>query len=236
MNYYAALAPFYDVFMADFPYAAYAALCRQVFAAAKRPVASVLDLACGTGTLSCMLAEQGCDVIACDASPEMLSVALAKRRGENPLFICQEMEALDLFGTVSAAVCSLDGISHLTPEQLPAVFARVRLFMEPEAPFLFDVNTEEKLRGQDGACFCDEAERAFCIWQADFDGASSTFYTELFVQEGQLWRRESAEHMEYVHSPAALQAALRQAGFQGAQCLGELFSDCPGREFWLAEA
>ena len=236
MSYYAALAPFYDAFMEGFPYARYGELCRQVFSAAPKPVTSALDLACGTGTLSCMLAEMGYDVVACDASPEMLWEASKKKEGENPLFICQNMEELDLFGTVSAALCSLDGLNHLPPQKLGRVLARVRLFMEPGAPFLFDINTEEKLRSQDGQCFSDEAEGALCLWQSVFIEDHSEFYTDLFIQEGALWRRESAAHQEFIYPPDNLKHLLLEAGFSTAECLGELFEDCPGREFWLAGA
>lgn len=237
MSYYSVLAPLYDAFMEDFPYARYASLCVALFEEAKAPVKSVLDLACGTGTLACLLAEKGYDLVACDASPEMLGEAMKKGQGGNPLFICQEMAELDLFGTVSAAVCSLDGINHIPPEALEGVFSRLRLFVEPGGPFIFDVNTEGKLINQDGACFCQEVEGALCIWQAEFSQGRSDFYTELFRQEGKLWRRESAFHSEYVHRPEELEKALLAAGFSRAHCLGELLEDVdPGREFWLAEA
>ncbi len=236
MGYYEALAPYYDAFMEEFPYADYAALCDRVFRSAGKPVRAVLDLACGTGTLSCMLAEMGYDVVACDASAEMLWQAMQKREGDNPLFICQEMAELDLFGTVNAAVCSLDGISHLPPEELLPVFQKVRLFMEEGGVFLFDINTEEKLRSQDGASFTDECEGALCVWRAVFEDGRADFLTDLFVEEDDgLWRRESAEHSEFVHSTEQIEMTLLQAGFSSAQRLDAALPDSSGREFWLAK-
>lgn len=85
-----------------------------------------MDLACGTGSVSVRLAKKGCEVIGVDLSPEMLSEAQNKAysAGQNILFLCQDMTALDLYGTVDAAVCTLDGLCHLPNEE--SVFAALR--------------------------------------------------------------------------------------------------------------
>ena len=105
----------------------------------------VLDLACGTGSLSMELAQRGCDVIGVDASEDMLSVAQEKAM-EHPewdiLYLCQSMTELDLFGTVDTTICALDSINHLTdPRQVQQTFQKVSLFTAPGGLFLFDANT-----------------------------------------------------------------------------------------------
>lgn len=129
----------------------------------------LLDLACGTGTLSLLLAQRGWDVIGVDGSGDMLAQAQAKAAmcEARPLFLCQEMEDLDLYGTVDVCLCTLDSLNHvLTTDGLRRIFARLRLFVETDGLFIFDVNTPYKHRQVLGnsAFLYDEGD-VFCAWQ-----------------------------------------------------------------------
>ena len=225
MTPYGDLARAYDSLMPPEAYAAWAECCHTLFA--PREFHSVLDLACGTGRLSWLLAEKGYEVVGVDRSSEMLAEAASQPEhralGEPPLFICQSMEELDLFGTVQAAVCSMDSVNYLSPALLPEVFRRVRLFLEPGGLFLFDVHTPEKLRSLDGETFVSESEDAFCVWSAECteDGLACDYAIDLFTREGRLWRRSSEEHREYAHRPEDLRSLLLGAGFRSVQvCCG----------------
>lgn len=110
---------------------------------------TLLDLACGSGSLSLELASRGVDVIGVDGSEDMLSLAMAKAaRGDLELmFLEQDMRELDLFGTVSGAVCLLDSLNHITNTAgLAEVFRRLGLFIEPGGLLVFDANTPYKHR------------------------------------------------------------------------------------------
>ena len=133
----------------------------------------LLDLACGTGTLSMLLADKGYDVIGVDASEEMLSQAQEKKTesGADIIFLCQKMEELDLFGTINAAVCTLDSINHITdPDTVKEIFRRVSLFMEDKGIFIFDVNTpykHKKVLGNN--TFVYDMDEVYCVWQNETD-------------------------------------------------------------------
>ncbi len=133
----------------------------------------LLDLACGTGTVSLLMSEKGYDVIGVDASEEMLSQAQEKKmeKGADIIFLCQRMEELDLFGTVNAAVSTLDSLNHVTDEDsLRKIFRRVSLFMEDGGIFLFDVNTPYKHREVLGDnTFVYDMEEVYCVWQNSTD-------------------------------------------------------------------
>ncbi len=226
MSAYAALAQVYDSLMPAQAYPAWADSCDALFR--PRGLHTVLDLACGTGRLSWLLAEKGYEVIGADLSSEMLAEAMAAGEGRSvpvrPMFICQAMEELDLFGTVQAAVCSMDGMNYLDPAGLKEAIRRVRLFLEPGGLFFFDVHTPEKLRSLDGRTFFSESEEAYCVWTAACPpGASVCEYdVELFTRAGKLWRRSSEEHREYLHEPERLRELLTEAGFSETRICGGL--------------
>ena len=133
----------------------------------------LLDLACGTGTLSLMLSAIGYDVIGVDASEDMLSVAQEKKMetGEDVIFLCQRMEELDLFGTIKACVSTLDSLNHVTdPQAVREIIRRVSLFMEDKGIFIFDVNTPYKHRKILGDnTFVYDTDEVYCVWQNSTD-------------------------------------------------------------------
>lgn len=218
MSAYVSLAPYYDILTRDVPYEKLADVYAGILARYGVKPGLTLDLACGTGSLTCILAGRGYEMIGADASAEMLAVAEEKARTRSfpaaPVFICQPMQELDLYGTVAAAVCSLDGLDYVPPEALDAVFERLRLFVEPGGVLAFDVLTPEELAGRDGAVCVDEAEGVFCVWRSEFLEGACTYGIDLFVGDGGgAWRRCSEEHTEYAHARGTLESALHRHGF-----------------------
>lgn len=219
MSAYISLAPFYDELTRDVPYGSFPELYERVFGEYGIAPKTVLDLACGTGTLTALMAERGYEMIGTDASEDMLAVATEKAyEGDfayRPMFLNQSMTGLDLYGTVNAAICSLDGINYVPAEELAKVFQRLRLFIEPGGVLIFDVNTPEKLMGQDSEVFIDETENVFCVWRAEFRETinACVYGMDLFIRQGSGWLRRQEEHTEYAHSIASLERALADAGF-----------------------
>ncbi|MBQ6465246.1 MAG: class I SAM-dependent methyltransferase [Oscillospiraceae bacterium] len=217
MSSYGALALWYDSLTGDVPYAQFADLYEAEFARDGGEFRLLLDFCCGTGTLTALMARRGYEMIAADASADMLMQAREKAEGlaVPPLFLCQSAEELDLYGTVDAAYCSLDGMNYLPPEALPELFRRLHLFIRPGGLLIFDIRTPDWLRERDGQVFLDETDDLLCLWRADFDEAENAlvYGMDLFSRQGELWRREREEHVEYAHEPEALEALLTQAGF-----------------------
>ncbi len=217
MNCYGPLAGWYDRLTEDVPYDRFADLYEAEFAREGGKFRLLLDLCCGTGTLTCLLARRGYELIGVDASVDMLIQARANAAGLEvpPLFLCQEAAELDLYGTVDAAVCSLDGLNYIPPEELDRVFARLRLFVRPGGLFLFDLRTPDFLRSLDGETFVDETEDLLCLWRADFDAGDSclVYGMDLFTRQGSLWKRESEEHVEYAHELSFVTGLLEKNGF-----------------------
>ena len=205
MNAYGPLAFWYDRLTLDIPYEAFVDFYEKEFSADGGEFKILLDLCCGTGTLTWLLAERGYEMIAADASPDMLMQAASKAAEVSvpPLFLCQDASALDLYGTVDAAVCSLDGMNYIPESELPEVFHRLHLFVRPGGLLIFDIKTPEWFRSVDGSVSVDETEDMLCLWRAEFDTEENAicYGMDIFSKSGNLWRRDSEEHIEYAHSP-----------------------------------
>ncbi|MDY2909803.1 MAG: class I SAM-dependent methyltransferase [Oscillospiraceae bacterium] len=239
MNAYGPLAFWYDRLTLDIPYEAFVDFYEKEFSADGGEFKVLLDLCCGTGTLTWLLAERGYEMIAADASPDMLMQAASKAAEVSvpPLFLCQDASALDLYGTVDAAVCSLDGMNYIPESELPEVFHRLHLFVRPGGLLIFDIKTPEWFRSVDGSVSVDETEDMLCLWRAEFDTEENAicYGMDIFSKSGSLWRRDSEEHIEYAHSPERLAELLEIAGFENVR----LCCDCPqsdgGRLFITAK-
>lgn len=239
MNAYGPLAFWYDRLTLDIPYEAFVDFYEKEFSADGGEFKVLLDLCCGTGTLTWLLTERGYEMIAADASPDMLMQAASKAAEVSvpPLFLCQDASALDLYGTVDAAVCSLDGMNYIPESELPEVFHRLHLFVRPGGLLIFDIKTPEWFRSVDGSVSVDETEDMLCLWRAEFDTEENAicYGMDIFSKSGSLWRRDSEEHIEYAHSPERLAELLEIAGFENVR----LCCDCPqsdgGRLFITAK-
>ncbi|MBQ5778115.1 MAG: class I SAM-dependent methyltransferase, partial [Oscillospiraceae bacterium] len=220
MGQYERLAGCYDDFTVDVEYPKWKEFYKKLFREHNTEVESILDLACGTGTLSVLLAEDGYEVIGVDASPDMLAEAMAKSgecKKTPPMFLCQEMEELDLYGTVDAAISSLDSINYLDGEEaLDATLSRLKFFVRPGGLFLFDINTEHKFRTIDGECFMRENEDDICIWRAAYDEKSRRclMMVDVFRREGKLWSRSFEEHEEYAFGREEIEKLLEKNSFE----------------------
>lgn len=236
---YGPLSLWYDTLTGDIPYGEFADFYEERFNFDGGEFKTLLDLCCGTGTLTALMAHRGYEMIAVDASADMLMQASGKASDAEivPLYLCQDACELDLYGTVDAAYCSLDGINYISPDKLGRVFDRLHLFVRPYGLFIFDIKTPESFRALDGEIFVDETDDVLCLWRADFSEEDNTllYGMDLFSRRGKLWKRECEEHVEYAHSPEALKAMLEKSGFEQV----EFFSDCPqgdrGRMFISAK-
>ena len=182
----------------------------------------LLDLACGTGTMSLMLSEKGYDVVGVDGSEEMLTQAQEKKMetGADVMFLCQRMEELDLFGTINAAVSTLDSINHVTDEDtVKEIFRRVSLFMEDKGIFVFDVNTPYKHREVLGDnTFIYDLDEVYCVWQNSTDeNLVTTISLDLFEKDEddeETYYRYSEEFSERAYDLDDIKTWLENCRFE----------------------
>lgn len=245
MSSYDALASSYDGLMADGSYLKRADWLERLFRKSAIPVHTVLDLACGTGTIACLLAARGYQVTATDGSEEMLTQAMGKAAaldGQPPLFLHQSMPRLRLIEPVDAVVSTLDSLNYLTREKdIRETFRRVRRCLKPGGQFIFDVNSPYKLRRMDGQMYMDETKDSFCVWRTFFSERTQvcTYQVDLFRrrQDG-AWERDFEEHRERAWSEEQLRQYLAGAGFENITVTGDMTRRPPKAEEdrWIVTA
>ena len=179
---------------------------------------TAVDLACGTGSVTEILARRGLQVIGVDMSEDMLTVANQKTAElyPTPWFICQSLQELRLPKAVDLAVCALDSLDYITdPEDCRRAIHRIYKCLNPGGIFIFDVNTPEKLRAMDGQVFLDEDDDVYCVWRGEFDEETNicSYGMDLFQRRGDLWERSFEEHCEYAYTREQLVRYLKEAGF-----------------------
>lgn len=187
----------------------------------------MLDLACGTGTMTWLLTRRGYEVIGVDGSEEMLAAAMSKSgqvAGVPPVFLHQSMPRLDLYGTVDAAVCCLDSLNYLTdPKDVQRTLQRLHLFVAPGGMLVFDVNTVAKLSSLDGQVFLDETEDTLCLWRTEYSRGLCSYYMDLFFRrEDGAWDRQTELHRQRAYTVAQLTDWLTEAGFGDIRVYGDM--------------
>ena len=234
MSCYEALAASYDGLTRDIPYEKYLRFFKTLLRRHGVTATTVLDLACGTGSLSVLLAKHGYEVLGVDRSEEMLTVAAEKAmelEENQPFFVAQPMQRLRIHEPVDACVCALDSINYVTkPQDVQKAFRRVYESLRPGGLFVFDINTPYKLEGLDGQVFLDETEDSYCVWRAVYDRRHSLcrYGMDLFQQANDgLWERSFEEHVERAYTPEELSQWLTDAGFAQIEQFGNLRLEAP---------
>ena len=234
MSCYEALAASYDGLTRDIPYEKYLRFFKTLLRRYGVTATTVLDLACGTGSLSVLLAKHGYRVLGVDRSEEMLTVAAEKAmelEENQPFFVAQPMQRLRIHEPVDACVCALDSINYVTkPQDVQKAFRRVYESLRPGGLFVFDINTPYKLEGLDGQVFLDETEDSYCVWRAVYDKRHSLcrYGMDLFQQANDgLWERSFEEHVERAYTPEELSGWLADAGFAQIEQFGNLRLEAP---------
>lgn len=181
----------------------------------------VVDLGCGTGTLTELLYRKGYDMIGIDNSAEMLEIAMEKRAesGSEILYLQQDMCELELYSTVGTVISVCDCLNYLLEEEdLAEVFRLVNNYLYPGGLFLFDFNTVYKYRQVIGdTVIAENRENCSFIWENYYheDEEINEYDLTVFVQEeGEHFRRFAENHLQRGYTPETMCRLVEEAGMR----------------------
>ena len=224
MDAYTSFAQVYDLFMDNVPYEEWAAYVRGILTEYGIRSGLVLDLGCGTGSLTECLARAGYDMIGVASSEDMLEIAMDKRgrSGLDILYLLQDMREFELYGTVRAVVSICDSMNYILDySDLVQVFRLVNNYLDPGGIFIFDLNTEYKYEALMGSrTFAEDREDGSFIWYNGYSPEDhiNEYDLTLFVREGKLFRRFQETHYQRAYSPAEVRRAAAEAGMEFEAC------------------
>lgn len=216
---YKRFSEIYDSVMEGVPYERWLSFIEAIWSRHNAHPRTVLDLACGTGNMTLLLAERGYRVIGLDASPFMLEKARAKasQRGLDVEFILADMRDFRLEMPVDTVVCVFDSINYLiTPEDLGRAFRCVFHNLAPSGLFVFDMNTEHRLATIPKEVTLIEGADYVLVWRDIPDPPNSSWEVKLtgFLKVDGVWERFDEHHVEKAHPCDSVRAWLEEAGFE----------------------
>lgn len=188
----------------------------------------LLDLGCGTGNMTELLADAGYDMIGVDLSEEMLNVAMEKRAcsGHEILYLAQDMREFELYGTVRAVVCFCDSLNYLLEEEeLAQCFRLVNNYLDPGGLFIFDFNTVYKYETVIGdATIAENRDNCSFIWENFYDSEDqiNEYDLTIFVEEDQkegLYRRFTETHYQRGYRLDQIRRLLEESGLVFVEAL-----------------
>lgn len=238
MDAYGEFAFLYDELTSDVNYSLFFSYIKQILEKNNCEPQLVLELACGTGSLTKLLAKDGYDVIAADRSEQMLSVA--REKCPDVLFLEQDMTSFELYGTVDLILCMLDSVNYVTDKRkLLSMFRLVNNYLNPGGLFLFDINSPHYLKKVIGNnTFVEETDRIFYVWDNECKKDRVHFYLTFFVKEGQAYRRFDEVHTERIYQQQEILDLLEQSGLNPLAVYGDFTFEKPrknaDRIFFLA--
>ena len=217
---YGSFASVYDIFMDNVPYEEWCSYVTGLLKEYQVMDGLVLDLGCGTGSLTGLMARSGYDMIGIDNSGEMLQIAMNKRNasGLDILYLLQDMRGFELYGTVKAVISICDSMNYIMEyQELVEVFRLVNNYLDPKGVFIFDLNTEYKYREllADNT-FAEDREESSFIWNNFYDEEDKVneYDLTLFVKEGELYRKFEETHYQRAYGLDQIQQAIRDGGME----------------------
>lgn len=237
MDAYTSFAAVYDTFMDNIPYEEWCDYLCGLLKEYGVLDGLVLDLGCGTGTLTELLSQRGYDMIGIDNAEDMLFIAMEKKfeTGHDILYLLQDMREFELYGTVQAVVSICDSMNYILEyEELVSVFRLVNNYLDPEGVFIFDMNTVYKYQELLGeSTIAENREDCSFIWDNSFD--SETMVNEydlaLFIgEESGVYRKYEETHYQRAYSIPEVRRALEEAGMEFVAVYDAFSRNAPGPE------
>ena len=221
MEAYTSFARVYDTFMDNIPYEEWAEYLTALLKEYNVTDGLVLDLGCGTGTMTELLASKGYDMIGADYSEDMLEIAMEKRAesGHDILYLLQDMREFELYGTVRAVVSVCDSVNYITEEEdLEEVFRLVNNYLDPKGVFIFDFKTLYNYQTVLGdRTIAEKREECSFIWDNYYyeDEKINEYELTLFIQdEGDMYRKFEEIHYQRAYTLEEMIRLVKASGLE----------------------
>jgi len=225
MQSYGEFAKVYDELMSDMPYPAWIAFAQQVWEQHGKPQ-HVVELGCGTGSITIPLAQTGIQLYGIDLSSEMLTVARSKWEAVSTasdqgslMLLQQDMCEWSIHEPVDSVISFCDCLNYVTEaEDVFSVFKSTYDGLKEGGTFIFDVHPKKQLETYDSEQpFVYDQDSISYIWTCHYDRDRSEIEHQLSIfveaEDGRYDRFEEV-HVQRAYDSEWIEASLKQAGFK----------------------
>lgn len=238
MDAYTSFAAVYDTFMDNIPYEEWAEYLIELLKEYGVSEGLVLDLGCGTGNMTELLAKAGYDMIGVDNAEEMLEIAMDKRAasGQDILYLLQDMREFELYGTVKGIVSICDSINYITEEkELLDVFRLANNYLDPKGVLVFDFNTVYKYKEVLGnQTIAEDRDDCSFIWDNYYyeDERINEYELSLFIKEdnSELYRKYQETHFQKAYDLDTIKRLVEESGLEYITAYDAFTKNAPMKE------
>ena len=181
---------------------------------------TILDLACGTGALTILLASQGYSMTGIDKANGMLQIAREKSIDKNIqiTFRQGDMVNFQLKQQYDVIICTYDSINYVCSEnELCAMFKTISKHLTSKGLFIFDITTERNIvKHFHNKTFSENHQDYSYIWKNNYlyhTKMCRTFLT-FFIREGGLFRRYEEVHLQRIYEVDTVNQLLKKTGYK----------------------
>lgn len=235
MESYTEFSHVYDMLMDNVPYDAW---CEYIISLLKEQGIEnglLAELGCGTGNITVRLHDAGYDMIGIDNSEDMLLEAREKS-SLDILYLQQDMQDMELFGTVRAFVSVCDSMNYLLePMEMKETFRKVNNYLDEGGIFIFDLKTEYFFKNILGnQTIAENRDEVSFIWENEYDAQTkeNAYLLTLFIQDeedNEVYYKCEEEHVQRAYATEEVETLLAEAGME-LVAMYDAFTKEPPRE------
>lgn len=214
---YKEFSQIYDVLMDDIDYEKWTSfIINKTYGSRK-----FLEAACGTGSITQLLAEANLRVTAFDLSQDMLMRAYEKLgRSPGVRLLNMEMTSFKIDDKFDAAICCCDGINYINEGEVSKFFNNVYNHLQDNATFIFDMSTKYKYESMFNDTYVYDDGEIFYVWENNMDELNNVVNMEInfFIKDSSnKFSRINEIQTQYIHSQETIKKLLAKAGFSNIE-------------------
>lgn len=220
---YYGFAKVYDEFMHDIPYVDWVEMIDDYLYSNGYEDSQILELGCGTGRFTRMLAIDRYHLTGMDLSPEMIRIANKNKKGSDVRYFVGDMRDFHCKNKYNVVLSICDSMNYLlNDDDLERTFSMVKKYLLPGGIFIFDMKTKAFFERLGNNVFTDECEIGEYFWENDYDSrtCNNEYYISFFIKKGRLYRKFVEEHTQHAFTREEVCLAAVKNGFRIRSVLG----------------
>lgn len=215
---YSDFSEVYDKLMVNYQYDDWIDYYTSIFDKYNISNPDVLELGCGSGSMTLRLAGICREVVAVDRSDDMLAIARDKLKGaRNVRLLCSDIRDFKIEKKFDVAVSACDVFNYMhTDDDLKRALKSAKSALKDGGLLIFDISSYYKLSEILGnETFVYDTEDLFYCFENEFDEAKDLAHitVNIFVETDSLYKRIIEEQTQRAFKSESVEEIIKECGF-----------------------